>query len=78
MIKEKMLSNKIVKLLTELRTQISPNEINLYIVNNMPYGVNGQTCLLENGDYHILISPENINDYTLSHELLHIAIKKEM
>jgi hypothetical protein len=67
-IKESMLSSNIVELLYHTNSIISPNEIKLYSSDNLPMGVEAQA---DKENTTIVVNSKHINDYVLSHELLH-------
>jgi len=77
---ERELSQFIRDILDEARSVIHPNNINLYLRDDPSVHSIIQTSIdATTGDYSIYIKTEAVNDdYTLSHELLHICVRKHV
>ncbi|WP_418791722.1 hypothetical protein [Phosphitispora sp. TUW77] len=76
---ERELSQFILDILEEARSVIHPAKINLCLNDDLPPHSVTQVLLEDNGDYSIYIKPDAVNDdYTLSHELLHICVNKHV
>ncbi len=77
---ERELSQFIRAILDEARSVIHPGDIKLYLKDDPSVHSVIQTLVdPASGDYSIYIKPDAFNDdYTLSHELLHICVRKHV
>ena len=73
---EQILSVFSTNLIEEVRSIINPNKLNFLITEELPSILDAQLTEDENGDFTILLRDGLIEDYTLSHEVLHILAKK--
>ena len=76
-INENELSEFMRELLTEAALVVSPGQVKLFINDQLPPGINAQTVVESNGDHTIYIREETLSDeYSISHEILHICVRK--
>src|SRR5471030_487354 len=73
-----MYSEFILELIEEVNKYLSPETLIIKEVDNLNNNVTAQSIINVNGKHEILILKNNIDDYTLSHELLHFLARKNI
>lgn len=72
-LKDYGISNEVCELYERVISRVNPKKVEIYI--EKPKFGGGLYLRQANGDYKIYISPDHVNDFYLSHELLHIFLQ---
>lgn len=73
---EQRLNSFSINLIDEARSIIHPKKLAFMTTDELPSTVKAQHIEEENGDYIVFLRDDSINDYTLSHEVLHILARR--
>jgi len=71
-------SEFILELIEEVNKYLSPETLIIKEVDNLSNNVTAQSIINVNGKHEILTLKNNIDDYILSHELLHFLARKNI
>lgn len=76
LLNEEIFSKNIKAIINEAREILHPHLLYIYVTDERFWGAAGTGEETSNGDFIIKIHKDHLNEYVLSHELLHICSKR--